>query len=118
MISNVALQATDAAAGAAPSSGETADTGVFDALMALQSLINADAETGVNTQLAGTLEGADLLAGAEDDSGDESGDVTDMPDDQKIILKEQGSGGCAHAVKVRRFLGAVVDRFVRGANGA
>ena len=86
MISNVALQATDAAASAGPSAGETADTGVFDALMALQSLINADAETGVNTQLAGTLEGADLLAGAEDDSGDESGDVTDMPDDALWFL--------------------------------
>ncbi len=45
MISNVALQSTDAA-GTAPSAGETADTGAFDALMALQSLINADAETG------------------------------------------------------------------------
>ena len=39
------------------------DTGAFDALLALQSLINADAETGVNTQLAGALEGADALAG-------------------------------------------------------
>ncbi len=42
--------------------GETADTGAFDALLALQSLINADAESGVNTQLAGALEGADALA--------------------------------------------------------
>jgi flagellar hook-length control protein FliK len=81
MISNVALQSTDATAGAGPSAGETADTGAFDALMALQSLINADAETGVNTQLAGALDGADALAGAEDDSVDESGDVTAMADD-------------------------------------
>jgi len=35
MISNVALQSTDAAASAGPSAGDTADTGVFDALMAL-----------------------------------------------------------------------------------
>jgi len=81
MISNVALQSTDAAAGTAPPAGETADTGVFDALMALQSLINADAETGVNTQLAGALEGADVLAGTEDDGVEDSTDATEPGDD-------------------------------------
>ena len=86
MISNVALQSTDATASTAPSAGETADTGVFDALLALQSLINADAETGVNTQLAGPLEGADLTAGADDDSADDSGDLTEMPDDALWFL--------------------------------
>jgi len=75
MISNVALQSTDAAC-TAPSAGETADTGVFDALMALQSLINADAEAGVNTQLAGSLEGADGLAGTQDEAADDSTDDT------------------------------------------
>jgi flagellar hook-length control protein FliK len=76
MISSVAVQSTDSSANAAPSAGETADTGVFDALMALQSLINADAETGVNTQLAGALESAEALAGTADetdDSTDEAG---------------------------------------------
>jgi flagellar hook-length control protein FliK len=86
MISNVALQSTDAAASTAPAVGETADTGVFDALLALQSLINADAETGVNTQLAGPLEGSDLLAGAEDESADDSSDVTDVSDDALWFL--------------------------------
>jgi flagellar hook-length control protein FliK len=81
MIANVALQSTDAAASAAPAAGETADTGVFDALMALQSLINADAETGVNTQLAVTLEGADALAEAQDDGVEDATDSTDPGDE-------------------------------------
>ena len=75
MISNVALQSADAAC-TAPSTGETADTGAFDALLALQSLINADAESGVNTQLAGALEGADALAESQDDGVDDSSDDT------------------------------------------
>ena len=62
MISNVAPNRTEAAASAARlgDAGDTGDTGAFDALMALQSLINADTVTGVNAQLAGALEGADL----------------------------------------------------------
>jgi len=79
MISNVALQSADAAC-TAPSSGETADTGVFDALLALQSLINSDAESGVNTQLAGALEGADALAESQDDGADDSSDDTGSDD--------------------------------------
>ena len=79
MISNVALQSTDAA-GTAPAAGETADTGAFDALMALQSLVNADAEAGVNTQLAGALEGADGLAGTQDEAADDSTDDTCVDD--------------------------------------
>jgi len=79
MISNVVLPATDAATSAAPPAGETADTGVFDALMALQSLINADAEKGVNTQIASSLEGVELPAGLEVEAGD---DVTDESSDE------------------------------------
>jgi flagellar hook-length control protein FliK len=85
MISNVALQSADAA-GAAPSSGETADTGAFDALLALQSLINADAESGVSTQLAGTLEGADALAESQDDGADDCSDDTTGSDDALWFL--------------------------------
>ena len=85
MISNVALQSTDATC-TAPSAGETADTGVFDALMALQSLINADAESGVNTQLAGALDGDDLLAGVEDEGADDSSDPADMAEDALWFL--------------------------------
>jgi hypothetical protein len=79
MISNVALQSTDAAS-PAPSAGETADTGVFDALLALQSLNNADAESSVNAQLAGALEGADALAESQDDGADDSSDDTGSDD--------------------------------------
>jgi flagellar hook-length control protein FliK len=86
MISNVAPPNTEVAGVAPPATGETADTGVFDALMALQSLINADAETGVNTQLAGALEGADLLAATQDDAAEDSTDEATEPDDALWFL--------------------------------
>ena len=87
MISNVALQSTDVAAGSAPPAGETADTGVFDALMALQSLIDSDAASGVTTQIAGSLEGAELVADLEDDTSDDStDDSSETPDDALWFL--------------------------------
>jgi len=72
MISNVALPTTEAAGMAPTAAGEMADTGVFDALLALQSLIHADAETGVTTQLAGAMEGAELLVGTLEDTTEDS----------------------------------------------
>ena len=84
MISNVALQSADAAC-TAPSSGETADTGAFDALLALQSLINAD----------GAPEVADALADTQDDATDDSTDETTGSDDALWFL-----GGALPALKV------------------
>lgn len=63
MISNVALNSTDATSAApAGESAEMGDTGAFDTLLALQSVIDAQT-SAADAQLAGALDGAEMLAG-------------------------------------------------------
>jgi flagellar hook-length control protein FliK len=81
MISNVAVQTTEASAGAGKSPGESADTGdtgAFDALLALQSVIDSEGLTAAANAPAGELD-ADLLGTQDDtdDSIDDSGDPED-----------------------------------------
>ncbi|HEU4780688.1 MAG TPA: flagellar hook-length control protein FliK [Steroidobacteraceae bacterium] len=83
MIPNVALQSTDATSAApAGAAGETGDTGAFDALLALQSLADADTAAAAHAQLAGALEGAQLLADTLDDATEESADEGMEPGDE------------------------------------
>jgi flagellar hook-length control protein FliK len=88
MISNVAVQTTDAA-GAAPSpgeSGDTGDTGAFDALLALQSLMDSEGvAAAANAQLAGVAS-AELLAGTQEDSAEDSLDDSADPEDAPWFL--------------------------------
>jgi len=80
MISNVAVKNAEATGSPAPAPGECADTGdsgAFDALLTLQSMISGDAASAtVDAQLAGALEGAEL-PGTADDTDDSSSDDAD-----------------------------------------
>ena len=87
MISNVAPKSTEAAGSAAPASGESADagdTGAFDALLALQSMVDEDTVTEMTAQMAGALEGAEF-PGTIDESED-SDDADALPDDALSFL--------------------------------
>jgi flagellar hook-length control protein FliK len=79
MISNVALQTTDTT-GTAPAAAETGDTGAFDALLALQTGVYADAAAAAAAQVTGALEGTDLMEGTLEDSLDDSGDDAEITD--------------------------------------
>jgi len=91
MIPKVAPPTTDAASVAPPAAGDSADSGVFDVLLTLQSLANASASAGsaaaaANAQQASSLEGADLLAGALEDSDDSTDDASDPADSADAAL--------------------------------
>lgn len=76
MISKIAPPATDAAV-ATPTAGDSADSGVFDVLLTLQSLASAEAATAATPQQVTAPEGADVLAGMlEDIADDATDDVT------------------------------------------
>jgi len=89
MMSNIALKSSEAAGGAAPApadSVDAGDTGAFDALLALQSMVGEDTVTEVSAQLAGVLEGAEL-PGSLDDPEDSLADEGDAsPDDALSFL--------------------------------
>jgi flagellar hook-length control protein FliK len=87
MISNVAPKSTEAAGSSVSGPGESADTGdtgAFDALLALQSVIDEATVTDLTAQLAGQLEVAEL-PGALDDS-DDTDDAEALPDDALWFL--------------------------------
>lgn len=87
MISNVAPKSTEAAGSTPTVPGEaadTGDTGAFDALLALQSVIDEATVTDLTAQLAGQLEGVEL-PGALDDS-DDTDDAEASPDDALWFL--------------------------------
>jgi flagellar hook-length control protein FliK len=81
MISNVAPKSTEAVSSAAPSSGESADTGDTGAFDALLATVGEDTITEVTAQLAGALEGAELDL---DDSDDLLTDDTDVSADDAL----------------------------------
>jgi len=87
MISNIAPKATEAAAGntTAGESVDTGDTGAFDALLALQSMVGEATVTDLGAQLAGELEGVEL-SGALDDSDDSQAEDDALPDDALSFL--------------------------------
>jgi len=89
MIANIALNSTEAAGSAAPASGDSVDagdTGAFDALLALQSMVGEDTIADVSAQLAGALEGVELPGSLDDtdDSLADDGDV--LPEDALSFL--------------------------------
>jgi flagellar hook-length control protein FliK len=107
MMSNIALKTTEAAGSAAPApadSGDAGDTGAFDALLALQSMVGEDTVTEASAQLAGVLEGAELPESLDDseDPLDEDGDASAddalsflaalLPMPQKPILSATAAG--------------------------
>jgi flagellar hook-length control protein FliK len=81
MISKVAPPVAETAGVAAPAAGDTADSGVFDVLLSLQSLASASADAAaVSAQQAASVEGADLLAETlEEPSEDSADDATSDP---------------------------------------
>jgi flagellar hook-length control protein FliK len=86
MNSIAALKSTDAAgATTAGESLETGDTGAFDALLALQSILDADT-AATDAQQAGALDGAELLAGTLEESAEEPVDEPEEPDDALSFL--------------------------------
>lgn len=81
MISNVAMNSTEAVGGAASAPGEsvdTGDTGAFDALLALQSVSGEDTVTDLAAQMAGALDVAELPDTLDD--SDETDDAEASPD--------------------------------------
>jgi flagellar hook-length control protein FliK len=87
MISNVAPKSTEAVGSNAPATGESADagdTGEFDALLALHSMVGEDTVTEVSAQMAGTLEGMEFPAALDDAEDSEEGDA--LPDDALAFL--------------------------------
>jgi flagellar hook-length control protein FliK len=91
MIPKVAPPTTDAASVAPPAAGDSADSGVFDVLLTLQSLASASASANsaaaaANAQQASSLEGADLLAGTLEDLDDSSDDASDPTDSAEGAL--------------------------------
>ena len=86
MISNVAPKSTEPASGPAQAGDttDTADTGAFDALLALQSMTGEDTITEVSAQLAGALEASDF-PGTLDELED-SDEAEASPDDALSFL--------------------------------
>jgi len=89
MISNFALNSTEAAgsnASAPVDSVDAGDTGAFDALLALQSMVGEDTVTEASAQMAGLLQGAEM-PGSLDDSEDSLADGDDAsPEDALSFL--------------------------------
>ena len=78
MISNVALAIQPMPRSAAPAAGETADTGAFDALLALQSLIDADAAAESPARWKASMRWqASQDEAADDSTDDDDGDRDD-----------------------------------------
>ena len=92
MISNVALQTSETAV-AAPVAGDTGETGAFDALLALSA---------TSAQVAGSLEGAELLAGTLEDSLEASTDDDETGEDASWFLASliPATSSPPHAVTV------------------
>jgi flagellar hook-length control protein FliK len=108
MISNVTPPATDTASVATPVGGDAGDSGLFDVLLTLQSLANPDPAAAATAGQATSLEGADLIAGELDDSGDDSSDdsveSTEPADDALWFLN-----AFLPAPKVSTHAGTAVD---------
>lgn len=90
MISKIAPN-TDVAAVATPAAGESADSGVFDVLLTLQSLASVDTATTANAEQVSALAGAELLAGmlensAEEFTDDSSNEAAEPADDALWFL--------------------------------
>ena len=133
MISNVAPKSAEAAGSAAPATGESADTGdtgAFDALMTLQSMVDEATVTDLTAQMAGALEGAEFPGALEDADDSATDDADALPDDalaflaallpmaHKPVIVADAAGASAAVTIQQDGMSANAGGFAPGAGGA